>query len=111
MTIDAGERALKREFLSIFQVDLSLKETKELQEKIMLRIKEHVASLMENKIYEDLLVFFNKAFGRPVTGRSYEVWLDLNKVELRWIENNKKLFEDLWNEKNTIKNKELSKKD
>lgn len=111
MTIDAGERALKREFLSIFQVDLSLKETKELQEKIMLRIKEHVASLMENKIYEDLLVFFNKAFGRPVTGRSYEVWLDLNKVELRWIENNKKLFEDLLNEKNTIKNKALSKKD
>ena len=51
MTIDAGEKALKREFLSIFQVDLSLKETKELQEKIMLRIKEHVSNLMENKIY------------------------------------------------------------
>ena len=50
MTIDAGEKALKREFLSIFQVDLSLKETKELQEKIMLRIKEHVSNLMENKI-------------------------------------------------------------
>ena len=111
MTIDAGEKALKREFLSIFQVDLSLKETKELQEKIMLRIKEHVTNLMENKIYEDLLVFFNRAFERPVTGRSYEVCLDLNKVELSWIKNNKKLFEDLLNEKNTIKNKVLSKKD
>ena len=111
MTIDAGEKALKREFLSIFQVDLSLKETKELQEKIMLRIKEHVTNLMENKIYEDILVFFNKAFERPVTGRSYEFCLALNKVELSWIKNNKKLFEDLLNEKNTIKNKVLNKKD
>lgn len=111
MTIDAGEKALKREFLSIFQVDLSLKETKELQEKIMLRIKEYVTNLMENKIYEDILVFFNKAFERPVTGRSYEFCLALNKVELDWIKNNKKLFEDLLNEKNIIKNKVLSKKD
>jgi hypothetical protein len=111
MTIDAGERALKREFLSIFQVDLSLKETKELQEKIMLRIKEHVEGLMESKIYEDLLVFFDKAFDRPVTGRSYQFCLHLDKVELRWIENNKKLFEDLLDEKNTIKDKVLSKKD
>ena len=111
MTIDAGERALKREFLSIFQVDLSLKETKKLQEKIMLRIKEHVEGLMENKIYEDLLVFFNKAFDRPVTGRSYEACLALNKVELSWIEKNKELFEDLLDEKNTIKNKALNKKD
>lgn len=111
MTIDAGERALKREFLSIFQVDLSLEETKELQEKIMLRIKEHVASLMENKIYEDLLIFFDKAFDRPVTGRSYQFCLHLDKVELSWIENNKKLFEDLLDEKNTIKDKVLSKKD
>lgn len=111
MTIDAGEKALKREFLNIFQVDLSLKETKELQEKIMLRIKEHVTNLMENKIYEDILVFFNKAFEKPVTGRSYDFCLALNKVELSWIKNNKKLFEDLLNEKNTIKNKVLSKKD
>ena len=111
MTIDAGEKALKREFLSIFQVDLSLKETKELQEKIMLRIKEHVTNLMESKIYEDILVFFNEAFERPVTGRSYEFCLTLNKVELSWIKNNKKLFEDLLNEKNTIKNKVLNKKD
>lgn len=82
MTIDAGEKALKREFLSIFQVDLSLKETKELQEKIMLRIKEHVANLMENKIYEDILVFFNKAFERPVTGEGFDMFLELYFLNL-----------------------------
>ena len=110
MIIESALRSLKREFLGIFQIDLTIKETEELKENIKKRALLEIKKIMATGDYELLKLKLNEMFLEVKNSNVYEA-LNIEKLDLFWVSAEKELFKDLIANYKTIKGKTLTKKE